>query len=272
MLSFNKPSQWPEFYFHMIDKSHINRFLKHLANESAKVINPLFTNPDLTVEWKADATPVTYADQKAEEVMRALIEKEFPDHGIIGEEFGSVRADAEFTWVLDPIDGTRSFAAGSPHFGTLICLRQNEEPIFGAIHLSAMGKLYIGDNEVCLCNDRPVSIRQPQSLDKAFLLTTDPKRPYQCRNGAGWDALLAATDQFRSWGDCFGYTLIASGGADIMADPKLSLWDIAALIPVTRGAGAAVTDWFGNSPVGADSLIVCHKDLHTDVIRLLNPA
>lgn len=255
----------------MKDELSVIPFIKLLAFSSAKVINPYFAKPNLDVEWKEDDTPVTYADRKAEEVMRELIAREFPDHGIIGEEFGESNPDAEFTWILDPIDGTRSFAAGSPLFGTLICLRQNGYPIWGAIHISALGKLYIGNNKSCLCNDHPVSLRKPPPLDECFLLTTDPKSPGKLHSAAGWQALLDATGQYRSWGDCFGYTLLVSGGADIMTDPVLNLWDIAALLPVLKGAGAAASDWYGNDPIGEKGLVACHPDIHEQVIRLLNP-
>jgi len=250
--------------------SSIIPFIKTLAYESAKVINPLFSNPDLKVELKADNSPVTYADRKAEEVMRALIQKEFPEHGIVGEEYGSSNPDAEYTWVLDPIDGTRSFAANCPLFGTLICLRKNDIPIWGAIHISSIGKLYIGDNENCWCNDRPVFLRKPPPLKECFLLTSDHKLVAEYQDAMRWDKLLAATGQYRSWGDCFGYTLLASGGADIMADPILEIWDISALIPVIRGAGAIATDWQGNDPVGKRSLVCAHPDIHADIIRILN--
>jgi len=246
-------------------------FFKHLAATSAEVIDPLFNNPDLAVEWKEDNTPVTYADKKAEEVLRAEITKEFPDHGIIGEEFPNLNEEARYTWVLDPIDGTRSFAAGSPHFGTLIALRDGDEPIWGAIHLSVQGVLCLGNNEQAWANDREVTIRETPELKDCFLLTTDPKRPYLHHSKAGWDALLAATDQFRSWGDCFGYTLLARGGADIMCDPMMSLWDQAALLPVMRGCGAALTDWHGNTPVNARNLVCAHPTHHARIIAMLNP-
>ncbi|MEX0326284.1 MAG: inositol monophosphatase family protein [Puniceicoccaceae bacterium] len=254
----------------MKDDQGIISFLKLLAFESAKVINPLFANPELKVEFKEDDTPVTYADRKAEEIMRELIAREFPDHGIIGEEFGEDNPEAEFTWVLDPIDGTKSYAAGCPHFGTLICLRQNGVPQWGAIHISSIGNLYIGNNEQCLCNDRPVTLRQPPALKDCFLLTTDPKSPPHYHNPEGWQALLDATGQYRSWGDCFGYTLLVSGQADVMTDPILNLWDIAALIPVLKGAGAAATDWQGNPPDGTKGLVASHPDIHDQVIALLN--
>ena len=254
----------------MQDDSSIIPFLKKLAFESARIINPLFANPNLAIEWKADDTPVTYADRKAEEVMRELITKAYPDHGIIGEEFAAYNPGAEYTWVLDPIDGTRSFAAGSPHFGTLVCLRKDGVPVWGAIHIPALGKLYIGNNSICLCNDQPVVLPAPPPLKKCFLLTTDPKSPAIHHSASGWDALVAATDQYRSWGDCFGYTLLLSGGAHIMTDPIMNLWDIAALLPVLRGAGAAATDWYGNPPEGENGLVACHPDIHGQVIGILN--
>jgi myo-inositol-1(or 4)-monophosphatase len=253
----------------MQDDQGISAFLKLLAFESAKVINSHFANPALEVEWKEDDTPVTYADKKAEEVMRGLIQKEFPGHGIIGEEFGSENPDAEYSWVLDPIDGTRAYAAGCPNFGTLICLRHNGVPVWGAIHISAIGKLYIGNNEECLCNDLPTLLRKPPALSDCFLLTTDPKSPPELHKASGWNALLSATGEYRSWGDCFGYTLLASGQADIMVDPVLNLWDIAALIPVLRGAGGVTTDWYGNEPDGSKGLVAAHPDIHGHVIGLL---
>ncbi len=246
-------------------------FLRRLARESAHVIMPHFANPDLRVEWKADDTPVTHADRKAEEVLRAEITREWPDHGILGEELEDVAPDAQFTWVLDPIDGTRSFAAGSPLFGTLICLRRGAEPLWGAIHIPALGQLYIGNNDTAWLGDRVLRVRETPRLSDCTLLTTDPKSPYQYHSARGWDALLAATGMYRSWGDCFGYTLLASGGADIMTDPAMNLWDVAALLPVLRGCGAAVSDWHGGDPLaeGAQGPVAAHPRHHSAVIGLL---
>lgn len=246
-------------------------FLEHLALKSGRVINENFNRPDLQIEWKEDDTPVTYADRKAEEILREEIEKAFPDHGIIGEEFPNVREDAEFNWVLDPIDGTRAYAAGSPHFGTLICLRQGNLPLWSAIHLSAIGQLYIGNNKSAWCNNHPIAVRETAELKDCFLLTTDPRTPPQIQSADGWHSLLGATGQYRSWGDCFGYALVASGRADIMCDPELKIWDLAPLLPVLRGAGAAVSDWQGNAAGESDSLVVCHPRHQAKIIFLLNP-
>ena len=254
-----------------MDAAQLKPFIAHLAEVSARVILPWFNNPALRVELKADQTPVTVADRAAETALRAEIAAAFPEHGILGEELPDVRPDAAYTWVLDPIDGTKSFAAGCPLFGTLICLRQGTEPIWGAIHLPATGQLLIGNNTHCWLNDRLVRMRETADLAACTLLTTDPKMIHLRHSRAGWDHLVQSTGMYRSWGDCAGYALVASGGADIMCDPLMNLWDIAALLPVMRGAGAHVMNWEGGSAVGADSIVACHPRHAAAIQRLLNP-
>ena len=248
----------------------MRRFLADLAEASAAAILPRFQDPGLGVEWKDDDSPVTAADREAEEILRDRIRRRFPDHGIIGEEFPDLNPDARFTWVLDPIDGTRSFVAGCPLFGTLICLRERETPLWSAIHLPALQRLFTGNNTSAWCNDRSLQLpREAPPLHRCTLLTTDPKEPPRHHNPAGWQALLDATGPCRTWGDCFGYTLVASGVPAIMIDPVLNLWDLAALLPVLRGAGAAVADWHGRPPESAQSLVACHPRLLPDVLALL---
>ncbi|MCC5839302.1 MAG: histidinol-phosphatase [Opitutales bacterium] len=254
-----------------MEPSEMRPFLAHLARVSAEAILPLFADPDLKVELKADQTPVTCADRRAEEILRREIGRTFPDHGIIGEEFGETANEAEYTWVLDPIDGTKSFAAGSPLFGTLICLRQGTQPIWGAIHLPVTGQLFVGNAEAAWLGDRPLRLRTPPPLKECLLLTTDPKSPPLHRNPEGWQALLDATGMYRSWGDCFGYTMVARGAADIMCDPIMNLWDTAAILPVLRGAGAVATDWHGGDPALSDSLLVAHPAIHGKLLEILNP-
>lgn len=257
-----------------METSDLRGFLRLLAEESARVILPLFADPDLKVEWKADHTPVTYADRKAEEVMRELIGREFPSHGIVGEELGEAGGDAEYSWVLDPIDGTRAFAAGCPLFGTLICLRKGTTPLWGAIHLPVTRQLFIGDNRSSWCNDRPLRLPKPPPLAAAFLCTSDACSPrlQTPERAAGWQALLARCGQFRTWGDCYGYGLLLQGGIHIMTDPILNLWDLVALLPILRGAGALATDWQGGEPDSGDSLVAAHPDLQPLVVACLNQA
>src|SRR2546428_13255524 len=149
------------------------QFICTLAEKSGEVIRPCFAKASLTVEIKEDKTLVTQADREAEAVMRELIRKAYPDHGLLGEEFGPENASAEFVWTLDPIDGTISFARGCPLFGTLIGLLHDEKPILGAIHNPVLGQLCIGNNMETTVNGRAVRVREIQRLSEAVLLTTD---------------------------------------------------------------------------------------------------
>jgi len=246
-------------------------FLLELADASGAFIRPWFGRPDLAVELKSDQTPVTVADRGAEELMRRMIRARFPDHGILGEEHGAENTGAEFVWVLDPVDGTRAFAAGSPLFGTLIALQHRGQPVLGAIHQPLLRQLLVGDGSHTSLNGRPVRVRPTTRVEEATLLCSDPLTPAQHQNGAAFAALTGRVKLVRTWGDCYGYLLLATGGADIMCDPIMNPWDIAALIPVIRGAGGVITDWQGRDPVGADSIVAAGPDLHPQVIAALNP-
>lgn len=245
-------------------------FVCKLAAESAEVIKPYFAAFDLEVELKADETPVTAADREAEEVMRQLIRKEFPDHGIIGEEFGDENENAEFVWVLDPIDGTKSFTSGCPLFGTLICLLHEEQPVLGAINQPILDQLCIGDNEQTTVNGQPVWAPKTDTLSEAILLTTDILNVDKYQNKVGFETLLQQVKLFRTWGDCYGYLLLASGGADIMLDPIVNRWDVLPVIPVVRGAGGVITAWDGGDVVQADSCVAATQNLHPYVLEILN--
>ena len=245
-------------------------FVHKLASESAQVIKPYFGAFDLEVELKSDETPVTAADRGAEKVMRHLIRKEFPDHGIIGEEFGDENEAAEFVWVLDPIDGTKSFASGCPLFGTLICLLHEGQPILGAINHPILERLCIGDNNQTTVNGHPVHVRETDRLSEAILLTTDILSVGEYQNKAGFENLLHGTKLFRTWGDCYGYLLLASGGADIMLDPIVNPWDVLPVIPVVRGAGGVITAWDGSDVVRGDSCVAASQNLHPRVLEILN--
>lgn len=244
--------------------------MKELAATSAAVINPYFRQDSLHVETKGDQTPVTKADRESEEVMRKLINDRFPEHGIIGEEFGVEGGDREFVWVLDPVDGTRTFAAGVPLFGTLICLKQNGQPILGAIHQPILKQLLIGDGKGAWLNDKRVQVRPSPALEKSVLLTTDSRRFDQLKNGKRWNQLAGSVELYRTWGDCYGYLLVASGWADIMVDPIVAEWDFFPMIPIIRGAGGVITDYEGNDPVKGNSVIAASPELHAKVLEILH--
>lgn len=247
-------------------------FLIELAERSGDYIRPFFGDPALAVETKADATPVTVADRGAEALMRELIHARFSDHGIIGEEFGAENPGAEWVWVLDPIDGTKSFAAACPLFGTLIALQHRGEPVLGAIHQPILKQLLLGDGETALLNGRRVHVRPSPPLAEATVLTSDTRAPAKYRDGEAWQSVADEARVYRTWGDCYGYLLLASGWADAMADPIMNPWDIQALVPIVRGAGGVITDWHGGDPVRADSILAAGPELHALLVRRLNPS
>jgi len=246
-------------------------FLCELAQASGEFILPLAGNSALAVEAKSDASPVTAADRGAEELMRRLIAAKYPDHGVIGEEHGDDRPDAEWVWVLDPIDGTKAFITGVPLWGTLIALLHQGQPVLGAIHQPVLGQLCIGDGSTTTLNDRRVSVRPCERIEEATLLTSDWLNPARFQNGAAFDAVAGRARLVRTWGDCYGYLLLACGWADLSVDPVMNPWDIAALVPVIRGAGGVITDWQGGPAYPARSTVAAGPGLHSQVIRALNP-
>jgi myo-inositol-1(or 4)-monophosphatase len=245
-------------------------FMVELAKLSGHFIHPFFGRADIAVELKEDHSPVTAADRGAEEIMRGLIHKRYPGHGVVGEEFGTERPDAEFVWVLDPIDGTKSFVTGVPLFGTLIGLLHQGQPVLGCIHQPILGQLMIGDNASATLNGKPVRTRSVTRIEEATLLTSDPAvilRQPECK---GFTGLMDRAALTRSWGDCYGYLLVASGRADVMYDPLMHLWDIAALVPIIRGAGGVITDSNGGPAYPADSIVAsANATLHRQVIDAL---
>lgn len=253
----------------MEELSYLKKFIKLLADESQKIILKYFRT-SFSIETKEDYSPVTIADKKSEEVMRELIMKEFPEHGIIGEEFGNINPEAEYKWVLDPIDGTKSFICGTPLFGTLIALVKNNQPVLGAINLPVLKEFLIGDNNNAYLNDVKVNVRYCDNISSAVLLITDYLNFERYRNLKALNNLIRKVKLFRCWGDCYGYYLVATGYADIMIDPIMSLWDLMALVPVIKGAGGKITDYYGKDAIKGNSIVATGGIIHEDVIKILN--
>lgn len=250
-------------------ENELIRFIKSLANESGKIIKKYFRQ-EIQIDTKSDKSPVTIADKLAEEKMRMMIEKHFPDHGIIGEEFGVKNENAEYKWILDPIDGTKSFVCGAVSFGTLIALTKKGKPVLGAIYQPILKELMIGDNKITTLNDKKVKIRTCKKIEDAVLLTTDHLNVYHYQNGNNFETLIRKVKLYRNWGDCYGYYLLASGFADIMIDPIMSVWDLTALIPIIKGAGGVITDFQGNDAIKGNSIIASGKSIHKELIKILN--
>ncbi len=253
----------------MENSTEFKKFMYHLANISANIIKPYFRTK-MNIEHKEDNSPVTVADKNAEEAMRRAIIKEYPEHGIVGEEFGSYKEGAEYKWVLDPIDGTKSFICGVLSFGTLIALLKNDEPILGVINQPILNEFLIGDNKSTNINNKLVSVRNCEDISDAVLLTTDHIKIEEYQNLEKFEKLIRKVKLYRSWGDCYGYYLLATGFADVMIDPIMSFWDTMALIPIIKGAGGIISDYKGDDPVNGNSIIAASPGVHSQVIKFLN--
>jgi histidinol phosphatase-like enzyme (inositol monophosphatase family) len=244
-------------------------FSNHLAQISGKIIKQYFRTK-VTVDSKDDLSPVTIADKKSEEIMREEIMKQFPDHGIVGEEFGNHNPDAEYVWVLDPIDGTKSFICGAFSFGTLIGLLKNGKPVLGVINQPILDEFMIGDNSITTLNGESVSVRNCNKIEDAVLITCDHFNIGRFQNQQKFDALAKTVKLYRHWGDCYGYLLLATGFVDIVIDPIMSVWDSMALIPIINGAGGIITDYHGNDAVKGNSIVAASSGIHSEIIKALN--
>jgi histidinol phosphatase-like enzyme (inositol monophosphatase family) len=220
------------------------------------------------VEWKADGTPVTRADREAEREMRVLIERAFPDHGILGEEEGEKPARVPWRWIIDPLDGTRSFVRGVPLYGTLVGVEVRGEPAVGVIYLPALDELVAaarGDG--CSWNGTPARVSTVDRLDRALVAVTD-ERTARARSSA-YARLADATAMQRTWGDCYGYVLVATGRAEVALDPLMNVWDCAALLPVVEEAGGRFTDWRGRRTIEGGEAVATNGVLHAEVLQHL---
>ena len=253
----------------MNDLNEFKIFCKELAKVSSEIIRKYFRT-EISIESKTDNSPVTIADRKAEEAMRDLITKHFPEHGIIGEEFGDTNSDAEYTWILDPIDGTKSFICGAYSFGTLIGLLKNGKPILGVYNHPILNDFLIGDNSLTEINSVKTMVRDCSDLSNAILLTTDHLNIEKYQDKEKFNQLIKKVKLYRNWGDCYGYYLLTTGYADIMIDPIMSPWDLLPLIPIIRGAGGIITDYHGNDPSKGKSAIATSPNIHSTVISILN--
>ena len=218
-----------------------------LADRAGDIQRRYFRTP-VSVETKPDASPVTVADREAEAAMRELIAAAYPAHGILGEEHGPERADAEFVWVLDPIDGTKSFITGRPLFGTLIALAHRGRPVLGMIDQSILRERWVGTaGAASAWNGRPIRVRDCPRLEDAVLFVTTPT---MFQTGPEVEAFDRVQRQVRLpmyGGDCYAYGLLAMGFADLIVEASLQPYDFMALVPVIEGAGGRLTDWQGGT-------------------------
>ena len=220
----------------------------------------------IAAQAKPDASPVTEADRAAEQIARDLIETKYPHDGIVGEEFGAVRPDATRRWILDPIDGTKTFIHGVPMFGCLVAVEEGNEAVVGAMYFPALDETVYGAfGEGAWWNGRRALVSDVISLDRALITTTSVESIEQHERVGGWNRLRSRAGMVRTWGDCYGHALVATGRAEAMLDPIMNVWDAAALKPIVEEAGGVFTDWDGNATHTGGSAISTNAALAREI-------
>ena len=224
----------------------------------------------LTAETKGDGTPVTEADRAAETHLRNEIGRRFPEHGILGEEYGESNPKAPVRWILDPIDGTRAFMRGIPLYGVLIGVEVGGSPAVGVAHFPALRETVgAASGHGCTWNGNPARVSSVGTLSQAAALTTDLAELLEGPAARGWNSLVRRTSLARTWGDCYGHILVATGRAEIMVDPVLSPWDAAPFVPILQEAGGRFTDREGLERFHGGSGISTNGLFHEEVLALL---
>ncbi len=231
------------------------QFAEELADAAREAIQPWFRSA-VEVERKGDGSPVTQADRAAETAIRELIDSRYPNHGIVGEEFGRQRDDAQWVWVIDPIDGTGAFISGLPTFGTLIGLVRDGVPVLGVLDQPILAERWTGLSFAELPlrtthNSHIVHTSSTDNLEESIGFASDPTM-FIGAERAAWDALSSSLYRARYGIDCYAYGLLASGFVNIVCEASLKSWDYLALVPIVRGAGGQMTDWRGE-PLTLDS-------------------
>lgn len=247
-------------------------FAQRLADASGVVLMRYFRT-DVMVTDKPDSTPVTIADRETERALREMIEAEFPDHGIVGEEYDPVREGAQYVWVIDPLDGTSGFITGKPLFGTLIGCVRDGEPILGVIDHPALGERWIGGVDLpTTLNGEPVGVRSCAKLSKAMLYATSPQM-FKGTDAYAFDCLCDAVKRAHYGADCYAYALLALGFVDLVVEASMKPCDFCALAPVVKAAGGVMTDWEGRplGPSSGDRVIAAGDErVHAQALKLLS--
>jgi histidinol-phosphatase len=227
-----------------------------------------YFNSALVVETKSDQTPVTIADRESEEIIRAHIARFFPTHAILGEEGGKSDGDPDYRWIIDPIDGTKTFIHGVPMYGVMIGIEVKGDPAVGVVYIPPLDEMVSAARGLgCTWNGRVARVSNVNRLEDATLNTTSPIS-CQARSDA-YDRLVAKTKLKRSWGDCYGYILVATGRVEIMIDPVMNPWDCAPLPPILEEAGGHFTDWTGKRTIWSPEGAATNGALHNEVIEIL---
>jgi histidinol phosphatase-like enzyme (inositol monophosphatase family) len=244
------------------------------AHEGGRVTLGYFQTSNLAVDLKRDASPVTIADRMAEERIGAIVRSRFPRHSLLGEESGATIGSEPYQWIIDPIDGTKSFISGVPLYGVMIGVVVEGVPSVGVVHFPALGDTHWGVRGAGLYwNGRRSRVSECASLEEARLLTTDMRRArVDAAKASVLEELGGRVRLVRSWGDCYGHMLVATGRAEMMLDPRMSIWDCAALLPIIEESGGCFTDWRGAARIDGGDAISTNGALHDEVMGIVTSA
>ena len=249
--------------------SELREFAAELAWLAGK-LTLRYYQTGLVPDLKADESPVTQADRESERLMRRLIEERYPQHSVLGEEDGETRPGASHRWILDPIDGTKTFVRGAPLYAVLVGLEREGEAVVGAVNIPALGDFLTAARGLgCQWNGRAAHVSQIERLSDALLLCTDSEAMEHAGRADAYRRLVEATRMQRTWGDAYGYVLVATGRAEVMLDPQMNAWDSAALLPVVQEAGGRFTDWNGVATIHGGNAIATNGRVHQEVLRLV---
>lgn len=245
-----------------------------IARQAGELTLQYFQQGNYQVEHKADHSPVTIADQQAEQLLREKITATFPNDGIVGEEYGEQEGSSGYCWVLDPIDGTKSFISGVPLYGTLVGVVHQQQSVIGVIFMPALNEMVYAATGQGAWHVRadgvpgPAHVSSTDSLSEATLVTTQIDSFANRQAMEAFHSLEKQTRIVRTWGDCYGYLLVATGRAEVMVDPVMNLWDAAAVQPVMLEAGGSFTDWQGNPSIQHGEGIGTNGQLLAEVLEI----
>lgn len=241
-------------------------FAERLGREAGEITHNYFKGSFAT-ERKPDRSYVTAADREAERYLREEIEREFPDDGILGEEEGEKSGTSGRRWILDPLDGTYSFVHRVPIYGVMIGLEIDDEASLGVVNFPALGELISAvKGHGCLWNGRPACASTVARLDEALVLATSFDACESHRNADGVRELRRRANATRTWGDCYGHVLVATGRAEVMLDPVMNIWDCAALLPILEEADGTFTDWEGRRTISGGEAVTTNGHLFGEVM------
>lgn len=244
------------------------------SREAGRITLEHFGNPAVKVERKEDDSPVTIADRRAEEHLRQRIGQQFPNDGILGEEYPEQPGSSGYRWIIDPIDGTKSFIHGVPLYGTMVGVEHQGESIIGVIVIPALNEFAFAEKHCGAWHARgdgnpsPARVSPCSRLADGLFLTSEVGNFDRVGRRSVYDRLQAASRLTRTWGDCYGYLMVATGRAEVMVDPIVSLWDTAALQPIIEEAGGTLTDWQGNRTIYAGQVMATNAHVLEEVLRI----